>query len=230
MGHHQLVLVGELVHAEDRDDVAQLLVALQDPLHPARDLVVLDADDERVELAAGRIERVHRRVDAQLRDLAREHQGRVEVGEGGGRGGVGEVVGGDVDGLDRGDRAGLGRGDALLQHPHLLGQGRLVAHRRGHPPEQGRALGAGEGVAVDVVHEEQHVAPLVAEELGHGEAGEPHAQPVAGRLVHLAVHQRHLVEDAGIGHLVVEVVALAGALPHPGEHREAGVLDGDCCG
>ena len=162
-----------------------------------------------------------------LRDLAREHQGRVEVGEGGGRGGVGEVVGGDVDGLDRGDRAGLGRGDALLQHPHLLGQGRLVAHRRGHPPEQGRALGAGEGVAVDVVHEEQHVAPLVAEELGHGEAGQPHAQPVAGGLVHLPVHQRHLVEHAGFGHLVVEVVALAGALPHPGEHREAGVLDGD---
>ena len=127
----------------------------------------------------------------------------------------------------RGDRAGLRRGDPLLQHPHLLGQRRLIADRRRHAPEQSRALGAGEGVAIDVVDEEEHVAPLVAEELGHGEAGQPDAQPVARRLVHLAVHERHLVQNARVGHLVVEVVTLAGAFPDPGEHREAAVLDGD---
>ncbi len=33
--HDQLVLLGELVHAEDGDDVLQLLVALQDALHVA---------------------------------------------------------------------------------------------------------------------------------------------------------------------------------------------------
>ena len=132
--HHQLVLVGELVHAEDRDDVAQLLVALEDTLHPARHIVVLGADDERVELAARRIERVDRRVDAELRDLAREHQGRIEVGEGRRRGRVREVVGRDVNSLDRGDRTRLRRGDALLQHPHLLCQRRLIADRRRHAP------------------------------------------------------------------------------------------------
>ena len=41
----QLVLVGELVDAEDRDDVLQLGVALQDPLGLPRDRVVLLADD-----------------------------------------------------------------------------------------------------------------------------------------------------------------------------------------
>src|SRR5678816_1595981 len=43
----ELVLGRELVHAEDRDDVAQLLVALQRALHRAGDVVVLLADDVR---------------------------------------------------------------------------------------------------------------------------------------------------------------------------------------
>ena len=54
----------------------------------------------RVELAARRIERVDGRIDAELRDLTREHQRRIEVGEGRRRGRVREVVGRDVDGLD----------------------------------------------------------------------------------------------------------------------------------
>ena len=98
------------------------------------------------------------------------------------------------------------------------------------------------GVAVDVVDEEQHVAALaagvrarlVAEVLGHGETGERDAQPIARRLVHLPVHHRHLgvaqrvlVDDARLDHLVIEVVALAGALADAGEHRQAAVLFGD---
>ena len=41
----------QLVHAQDRDDVLQFLVALQHCLHAARRVVVLLADHERVELA-----------------------------------------------------------------------------------------------------------------------------------------------------------------------------------
>ena len=47
----QLVLLGQLVHAEDRDDVLEVLVALQDLLDVARDAVVLLADDLGVERA-----------------------------------------------------------------------------------------------------------------------------------------------------------------------------------
>ena len=47
------------------------------------------------------------------------------------------------------------------------------------------------------------------------------AQPGAGRLVHLAEHQRGLLDDAGLPHLDDEAVALTGALPDPGEHRDA---------
>src|SRR5262245_746319 len=48
-GHGGLVLVGQLFHAEDRDDVLEIFVALQDRLYGARGLIVLLADDVRVE-------------------------------------------------------------------------------------------------------------------------------------------------------------------------------------
>ena len=69
--------------------------------------------------------------------------------------------------------------------------------------------------------------PIVAEVLGHGEAGEADAQARARRLVHLAEDERGLVDDARLLHLELEVVALAGALAHAAEHREAAVLRGD---
>ena len=156
------------------------------------------------------------------------------MGEGGGGRRVGQVVGRHVHGLDRGDRADLGRGDALLQAAHFLGQRRLVAHGGRHAAQQRGHFGAGQRVAVDVVHEEQHVAAFVAERLGDGQAGQRHAQAVARGLVHLAVDHGHLglaqvlqVHDAGVGHLVIEVVAFAGALTHAGEHRQARVRLGD---
>src|SRR3954462_14446294 len=73
----ELVLVGQLVHSENGDDVLQLLVALQDRLHAPGHLVVLLADDAGIEDAAGRVERIHRRVDADLGEAAGEHRGRV---------------------------------------------------------------------------------------------------------------------------------------------------------
>ena len=75
---------------------------------------------------------------------------------------------------------------------------------------------------------------LVAEVLGHRQAGERDAQAVARRLVHLAVDHRDLgvlqvvlVDDARLDHLVIEVVALAGALADAREHRQTRVLLGD---
>ena len=60
------------------------------------------------------------------------------------------------------------------------------------------------------------------------------AQARARRLVHLAVDERDLrgaqillVDDAGLRHLVIEVVAFARALADAGEHRDAAVQLGD---
>jgi peptide chain release factor 1 len=150
------------------------------------------------------------------------------VREGGGRRRVGDVVGRHVDGLHRGDRAALGRSDALLQRAHLGAQRGLVADRAGHAPEQRGDLAAGLHEAEDVVDEQQHVlAHLVAEVLGHGHAGQPDAQPRPGRLVHLAEDHHRLGDDARLRHLEVEVVALTRALADAGEHRVAAVLGGD---
>ena len=226
--HDDLVLLGELVDTEDRDDVLELLVALQDLLDPDRAVVVVLADVPRVEDPRGRRQRVDGRVDAQRGDLARELGGRVEVGERRRRRRVGVVVGRHVDRLHRGDRVTTRRGDPLLQHAHLVGQVRLVAHGGGHPAEQRGDLGAGLGEPEDVVDEEQHVLVLhVAEVLRHRQRRQRDAQAGARRLVHLAEDERGLVDDAGLLHLLDEVVALTGALADTGEHRDTAVVAGD---
>ena len=170
-------------------------------------------------------------VDALLRDRAREHCGGVEVRERGRGRRVGHVIGGHVDRLHRSDRA-LGRGcDALLQRAHVGRERRLITDRRRDAPEQRRDFRAGLREAEDVVDEEQHVLALfVAEVLGAGERREPDAGARAWRLVHLAVHERRLVEhrravgQLRIHHLVPEVVAFARALADAAEHGVAAVL------
>ncbi len=168
------------------------------------------------------VQRVHRGEDALLRDGAGQHRRGVQVGERGVRRRVGDVVGWHVDRLHRGDRVAAGRGDPLLQLTHLVGQRRLVADRRRHPAEQRGHLRAGLREPEDVVDEQQHVLLLhVAEVLGHGQRGQTDPEPGARRLVHLTEHQRRVLDDAGLAHLQEQVVALAGPLPHAGEHRHA---------
>ena len=193
----------------------------------ARVVVVL-ADVLRVEDPRRRRQRVHGRVDAERRDLARELGGRVEVRERRGRRRVGVVVGRHVDRLHRGDRVTTRRGDPLLEHAHLVGEVRLVAHRGRHPAEQRGHLGAGLGEPEDVVDEQQHVLVLhVAEVLRHRQRRQRDPQAGARRLVHLAEDEGGLADDAGLLHLDDEVVALTGALADTGEHRHTTVVLGD---
>src|SRR5690606_16617476 len=102
-----LVLFGQLVHTQDGDDVLQFLVALQHVLHAASHFVVLLANYQRIQRTAGGVQRVNGRVDTQGSDVTRQYDGGVQVGEGGRRARVGQVVRGNVYGLDRGDRTGL---------------------------------------------------------------------------------------------------------------------------
>jgi peptide chain release factor 1 len=223
--HGELVLVGELVDAEDGDDVLELLVALERLLDLVGHREVLLPHDVGLEDRGGRVQRVDRRVDALLRDGPRERRRRVEVGEHRRRGGVGEVVSRHVDGLDRRDRPLAGRGDPLLELAHLGLQRRLVAHLRRHAAEQRRDLRARLDEAEDVVDEQEDVlALLVAEVLRHRQAGQRDAHAGAGRLVHLPEHEHRLVDDARLLHLEPQVVALAGALAHAAEGRQTAVL------
>ena len=219
-----LVLVGELVHAEDRDDVLQVGVALEQLLDERRDLVVLVRDDARLQRARRRLEWIDRGVDALLDDRAVEHRRRVEVGERVRRRRVGEVVGGHVDRLHRRHRAGAGRRDPLLELAHLRRERRLVADGARHAAEERRDLRARLDEAEDVVDEEQHVLALVAEVLRHREPRQRDTEARSRRLVHLAVDERDLVEHAGLGHLEQEVVPLARPLADAREHGDAAVL------
>ena len=54
-----------------------------------------------------------------------------------------------------------------------------------------------------------------------------HPGPGSRRLGHLAVDQGGLLDNAGVLHFEVEVVAFAGPLAHAGEHRNAAVVHGD---
>ena len=224
----ELVLVGQLVDAEDRDDVLQLLVALEDLLDAVGRREVLLAEDVRLEDRRRRVQRVDRRVDPLLGDRPREHRRGVEVREHRRGGRVGEVVGRDVDRLHGGHRAVARRGDALLQLAHLGLERRLVADLRRHPAEQRRDLRARLDEAEDVVDEEQHVlAALLAEVLRHRQARQRDAHARSGRLVHLPEDEDRLVDDPRLLHLEPEVVALAGALAHAAEGRQAAVLLGE---
>ncbi len=81
--------------------------------------------------------------------------------------------------------------------------------------------------------------PWLRKFFGDGQAGQGDTGTGAGRLVHLAEDQRALgpfgraviglrvLVHAGFDHLVVKVVALAGALADAGEHRETAMGLGD---
>src|SRR5690606_25509488 len=114
------------------------------------------------------------------------------------------------------------------------GERRLVAHGRRNTPEKRRHFRTRLREAEDVVDEEQHVLALVAEVFGDRQTGEADARARTGRLVHLAVHEcslrafaAALLVDAGLDELVIEIVALAGALADAGEHRVTAMRLGD---
>ena len=116
----------------------------------------------------------------------------------------------------------------LLQGAHFCRQRRLITHGRRHPAQQRRHLRAGLGKAENVVNKQRHILVLnVPEVLGHGEARQAHPHSGSGWLIHLAIDQGGLGQNAGLFHFIVQVIALPGALAHTGEDRNTAMLFGD---
>ena len=226
--HGELILMAQLVHAQHGYDILKLTVFLQYLLDGPGGLVMLVAHDIRLQHTGRGGQGVHSRVNTQLGDSTGQHGGGVQVGKGGGRGRVGEVVGRHVHGLDGGDGALAGGDDTLLQRAHLRGQGGLIAHGGGHVAQQGGHLGTRLDKAENVVYNQQHVLMLhVSEVFGNGQGGEGHPKSGAGGLVHLSVDQGGFLHHAGLGHLVPQVVAFTAALAHAGKDGVAAVLIGN---
>merc|ERR1712055_1098109 len=233
-GDLDLVLLRQLVHTQDSNDILEGLVVLQQLLDITGNSVVLGSDDVGVHDTGGGVKGVDGGVDATLGNTTGQHSGGVQVSEGGGRGGVSQVVSGHVDGLHRCDGSLLGGGDTLLHGTHVSGQGGLVTDSRGDTTEQGRHLGTSLGEPEDVVDEEQHVLTLlVAEVLSHGQTSQGNTGTGTRGLVHLSVHQGDLGglvlegDDTTLNHLVVQIVALPGPLADTGEHGETTVSLGN---
>src|SRR5690606_18325761 len=150
-GYQLLVFLGQLGHTEDGGDVLQLLVALQNVLNATGHFVVLLTDDQRIQRAAGGVQRVRSRARTPGAGGTAQCPGRVKGSGGGGRRRVSPAVRRYVSGLDGGDGTGLGGGDTLLQNTHLLGQSRLITYGRRHTTQQRGYFGTGQGVTVDVV-------------------------------------------------------------------------------
>ena len=69
----RLVFVRKLVHAEDGNDVLQLLVPLQDLFDALGRFVMFLSHDERIKNTRCGFQRIHRRINAQLRDLTAQY-------------------------------------------------------------------------------------------------------------------------------------------------------------
>ena len=125
-----LILRRQLVETKNRDDVLQVLVALQHVLHTTRTLIVLFANDRWVEGVGDRSERIHRRIDTKLSDRTLENDSGVQVSEGIGWRRVSQIIRRDVNSLERSNRTLLSRGNTLLKVTHFLRKCWLVTHRR----------------------------------------------------------------------------------------------------
>lgn len=79
------------------------LAHLKDFLYSTSDAIVTLSDDVGVHDTGGGIQRIHSGVDTQLSDTTGQHSGGVQMGEGGGRGRVSQIVSGHVDGLMKRD-------------------------------------------------------------------------------------------------------------------------------
>ena len=100
---------------QNGDNVLKWLVVLEDLLYSTGNAVVLGSNDVGVHDTGGGIEGIDSGVDTQLCDSAGQHSGGVQVSEGGGRGGIGQIVSRHVDGLNGSDGTLLGGGDTLLE-------------------------------------------------------------------------------------------------------------------
>src|SRR5579864_5240610 len=146
------------------------------------------------------------------------------------RGRVGEVIGWDIDCLDRSDGSFCCRRNPLLQGTHVRRKRRLISDCRRNSPEQGRHLGAGLRESKDVVDEKKNILTLITKILGNRETGEPNPGARPRRLVHLPIHQcafgtcdRPVVffrvfVYARLDHLVVKIISFAGAFSYSGEY------------
>jgi len=189
-GDSQLVFFGQIVHTENSNDILEGSVVLEQLLHTTSSVVVNLANNGWVEHTRRGVQWVHSWVDTELSKGTVQHSVGIKMGEGGGWSWISKIISWHVDGLDRGDGSGLGRGNSLLEGTQICGEGWLVSDSGWDTSEEGRHFGASLGEAEDVVDEEEHILVLlISEVLSDGETSEADTSSGTGWLVHLSVDE-----------------------------------------
>jgi hypothetical protein len=248
----KLVSFRQLVHSENGNDILEGLVLLENLLDTGGGVVVLLTNDTGVKDTGLGIERVDSGVDTQLGDTTGQDSGGVQMGKGGGRRGISQIVSGHVDGLDGGNGSLGGGGNTLLHDTHVHGESGLVTDGRGDTTKKSRHLGTGLGESENVVNEEQHILTLLVTEVfsdrdliaklalmlcSHQElllltASKGDTGTSTRGLVHLTKDQCDLgvtvkLNDGGLLHFLVQIVTLTGTLTDTSEDGETTVGLGD---
>jgi len=220
----QLLFGAQLTHTENGNNILKGFVILEDLLDIAGNVVVDGSDNVGVHDTAGGLQWVDSWVEAQLGDLSGKYGGGVQMGEGGGWGGIGQVIGWHVDGLYRGNGTLESGGNSFLHSTHIGGQGWLVTDGRWDTTEQSGHFGTGLRESENVVDKEKHILAFgVTEVLGDRQTGEGDSGTGSWRLVHLAVHEGDLGfivlegDDTTLNHLVVQIITLTSSLTDTGE-------------
>src|SRR4029078_6699267 len=73
--HHKFIFGTQFIHAEDCDDVLQILVSLQDSLDATRGTIMIFADDLRGKRFGGRSKRIDSRIDSHFSNRALQPDG-----------------------------------------------------------------------------------------------------------------------------------------------------------
>merc|ERR1712050_346622 len=95
------------------------------------------------------------------------------MGEGGGGGGISQIISRHEDSLYGGNGSLPGGGNSLLHTTHVSGQSRLVTYSRRDTTEQSRHLRTSLSKSENVVDEEKHILTLlITEVLSDGEASQ----------------------------------------------------------
>jgi len=137
----KLVSFRQLIHTENGNDILERLVLLENLLDLGGGVVVVLTNDTGVKDTGLGVERVDGGVDTQLGDTTGQDSGGVQMGEGGGGGGISQIVSRYVDSLDGGNGTLGGGGDTFLHDTHVDGEGGLVADGRGNTTKKSRHLG-----------------------------------------------------------------------------------------
>ena len=98
-GDGHLVVLGELVHTKDGNDVLEGLVVLEELLGVTGKEVVGVANHTGVKHPTGGVQGIDSGVDAKLGNRSGEHGGGIQMSEGGRGGRIGKIIGGHIDGL-----------------------------------------------------------------------------------------------------------------------------------